>query len=399
MKNIAVIQCNHIGWEGCTDVSLRKDANGRYVIEEVLTRARQLKCIDDAPVIACPDLPENRVFKEIAEQYGCHCFMGSNANVLDRLYSACVSRGGERIVWFQGIHYFLHMQKTEEMIAWMDREKFDYVRCPDATCKFSLGHSVTIAAIDRARSLIGALPTEQKQFYSSRPFAFMRSHPQDFRVGLFESFPTYDEQTLRAMREAATHIYVEERALHTEHACAIGDISRGRYLSTLEFVDRNMTVLDIACGTGYGSKLLAERARRVIGVDISAEAVEFANAHHRTSAEFRLGNAETIPVDDNEIDVTYSIGTIEHVDDDDAFVAELARVIRPGGRLIVYTPQNRMGALPIWPWHFREYSAPELRSLVARRFRVDAIWGWQNGVVTRDDERGDGMFLIATNMK
>jgi 2-polyprenyl-3-methyl-5-hydroxy-6-metoxy-1,4-benzoquinol methylase len=286
----------------------------------------------------------------------------------------------------------------EQMLEWMDEGGYEYVRCPDATCKFSLGQAISMSAIDRARSRIAALPPDQKNFYSSRPFAFMRSHPDDFRVGLFEPFPSYDEQTLREMRKIASGIYIEERAIHTEHACAVGDVSRRRYESMLEFVKGDMAVLDIACGTGYGSRMLSAHARNVIGVDISSEAIDFAKAHHNSVAEFRLGNAETIPLDSDEVDLAFSIATIEHVEDDDAFVAELARVIRPGGKIIVYTPQNRFGKLPIWPWHVREYSAAWLRSVVAPHFKVEAIWGWQNGVVTPDDERGDGMYLIASKV-
>lgn len=112
--------------------------------------------------------------------------------------------------------------------------------------------------------------------------------------------------------------------------------------------------------------------------------------------DFRPGSAEAIPLGDGAVSVAVSIGTIEHIEDDGAFIRELARVVRPGGRLIMYTPQNRMGRIPIWPWHIREYSIPWFKTVVNSYFEIERVMGWQNGVVTPDDERGDGMFLIAS---
>lgn len=400
MKTITVVQCNHVAWEGTVDASLRRDTHGNYVIEEVITRAKHLTGVDDAPVIACPDQPENEVFREIAERMECHVFMGSKANVLQRLYDSCVSRGGERIVWLQGINYFLDVELMDEMIAWAEAESYDYARCPDASCKFTLGQVVTIEAIDRARRMIDELAPAQKQLFAARPFAFMRVRPDDFNIGLFEKLPQYTDAKLESMRWLAQHIYMDERAWHTTHACPVGDMSRGRYQTILEYVPHGARILDIACGTGYGAQLMTEeRGAHVVGVDISPEAIDYANTKYGDIADFRLGNAEVIPLEDDSIDVAVSIGTIEHIDDDDAFVKELSRVVRPGGQVIIYTPQSRVGCIPIWHWHTREYSAEWLKQIVAPYFEINTVMGWQNGVLTPDDERGDGMFLLATKKR
>lgn len=398
MKTITVVQCNHVAWEGTIDASLRRDTNGNYVIEEVIKRAKQLTNVDDSAVIACPDQPENEVFREIAERMDCHIFMGSKTDVLRRLYDACVSRGGERIAWLQGINYFLDVPLMDELIAWARDESYDYARCPDASCKFTLGQVVTIEAIDRARKMIDELAPEQKQLFAARPFAFTRARPEDFKIGLFEKLPQYTDAKLEEMRHLAQHIYMDERAWHTTHACPVGDMSRGRYQTMLEHVPRGARVLDIACGTGYGAQLMTqERGARVIGVDISPETIDYANDKYGDIAEFRLGNAEVIPLEDDAVDLAVSIGTIEHIDDDDAFVKELSRVLRPGGQAIIYTPQSRVGRIPIWHWHAREYSADWLKETVAPYFEIDKVMGWQNGELTPDDERGDGMYLFATN--
>jgi 2-polyprenyl-3-methyl-5-hydroxy-6-metoxy-1,4-benzoquinol methylase len=399
MRTVCVIQCNHVGWEGTTDISLRNDPDGRQVIEEVISRAQRLIGIDDGPVVACPDLPENRIFGEIANKFGCPVYYGSNTDVLKRLREACLMFGGERIAWLQGIHYFLDVALMSRLIAWSNEFAFDYARCKDGSCKQILGQVVSIVALDRVAAMIGGLDEDERCFFSARPFAFMRSHPQDFKVGLFQELPTYSEESLRQMRQTATEVYVEGRALHAKAGCSIGDVSRGRYLEILSLVPAHSSGLDIACGTGYGSKLLAGCGNTVVGIDLDQETIEFAQRNNSGAVEFRVGNAEQIPAEDNSFDATVSIATIEHVSDDNKFIAELSRVLKTSGKLILYTPQNRMGSIPIWPHHVREYDIDSLKAIIHPFFRIEHVMGWQNGVVTFDEECGDGMYLIGINRK
>ncbi|MEM1178750.1 MAG: methyltransferase domain-containing protein [Acidobacteriota bacterium] len=395
MRTAAVIQCHHVGWEGTTDVSLREDPDGRRVIEQVMERAKRLPDLVSEPVIACPDEPENRIFAELAEAHGCACFFGSTADVLDRLASAGRSVGAERLAWVQGIHYFLDVDLMGQLLSWAETRGFDYARCSDGSLKHVLGQVLTLDAIERSRSLIDSLETEDRAFFKARPFAFMRSRPDDFKLGLFEQLPGYDDATLRRFRGQAESIYVEGRALHTEKAKPVGDVSIGRYREVLDRVQPGMRVLDIACGTGFGSRLVAELGAEVVGVDIESETVALATERHGDLVDFRLGRAEQIPLGDHSVDLAFSIGTIEHVEDDSTFIRELNRVLRPGGAFIAYTPQNRMGHIPIWPHHVREYSIDGLKAVAEPYFTVERIAGWQNGILTLDDPRGDGSYLFA----
>ena len=396
MKTITVIQCNHVGWEGSTDVSLRRDPRQKYVIESVMERAKTLTEADPVPVIACPDLEENKIFLDLAAEHGCQVEPGSNSNVLDRLTNACTRRGGDSIAWLQGIHYFLHAPLMDKLLRWAKDEQLDYARCPDASCKFMLGQFIRLDALDRAMAEIEKLDEASAGFYRARPFAFMRTRPDQFSVGLFEELPAYGRAELEQMRETAKTIYVEERAIHTTKAEAVGDISRGRYTAIEHLLPPSGRFVDIACGTGYGCRLLHGDNRSVIGVDVSRDAVDFARSHNGDFADFRLGDAERIPVDDESVDCLVSVATIEHVDDDAGFVNEIHRVLVPGGTAVVYTPQNRLPHEPIWPWHYREYSLEQLRDLLGRRLTVERVLGWQNGVITESDPRGDGMYVFAT---
>ena len=98
-------------------------------------------------------------------------------------------------------------------------------------------------------------------------------------------------------------------------------------------------VLDIACGEGYGSSALQKAgAANVIGVDISESTCAHAREKYRLDA--RQGRAELIPLHDNCVEVVVSFETIEHVPDPGAFLDECVRVLKPGGIIIISTPNK-----------------------------------------------------------
>jgi len=101
-------------------------------------------------------------------------------------------------------------------------------------------------------------------------------------------------------------------------------------------------VLDIACGEGYGSAMLARSARSVLGVDIADSAVEHARAtyHGVSGLEFMQGDAAQIPLSNNSVDVVVSFETIEHHDRHREMLSEIRRVLRPDGLLVISSPNR-----------------------------------------------------------
>lgn len=104
------------------------------------------------------------------------------------------------------------------------------------------------------------------------------------------------------------------------------------------------TVLDIATGIGYGAHLLASRgaAGSVTGVDISAEAIRTAGERYRHPALcYRLIVPGPLPFEERSFDTVVSFETIEHTADPALFLSEIRRVLRPGGTLVISTPNKR----------------------------------------------------------
>jgi len=123
----------------------------------------------------------------------------------------------------------------------------------------------------------------------------------------------------------------------------IGDIQNEhyhRYLLALRYCV-GKDVLDIACGEGYGSYLLGQVARSVIGVDIDKPTVAHANAAYLSDrVSFKIGSATQMPIKDASVDVVVSFETLEHFAEHEAFRAEVKRVLRPDGLLIISSPNR-----------------------------------------------------------
>jgi SAM-dependent methyltransferase len=140
-------------------------------------------------------------------------------------------------------------------------------------------------------------------------------------------------------------------------------------------------VLDAACGAGFGSYAVAGEAERVVGVDLSAPAVlEAAGLYQRSNLSFAAMDCSRLGFRDAQFDAVLSFETIEHVSDDDRYVEEISRVLRPGGKLVLSTPRAPSpGVLPDNPYHLREYAWDELEELLARHFRSVVRFGRRLG--------------------
>ncbi len=151
-----------------------------------------------------------------------------------------------------------------------------------------------------------------------------------------------------------------------------------RYLFAMPYVE-GRAVLDIACGTGYGIGLMRSSARFAIGVDLDPEAVKEAKKESHGRAAVLLGNGLGLPFDDGTFDVITSFETLEHLHEREEFLAELRRVLRVDGKLILSTPNadytKPVNGKPSNPFHIHEYLPDELLAELGSYFRVDKFVG------------------------
>ena len=137
-------------------------------------------------------------------------------------------------------------------------------------------------------------------------------------------------------------------------------------------LSKDKCVLDIASGEGYGSNLLSKVASKVIGVDISKETIDLANNKYAgPNLAFQMGSASKIPLPDRSVDIVVSFETLEHHDQHKEMLAEIKRVIRPNGILIMSSPDKKYYSdLRGYnnPFHVKELYFNEFKDLISSHF-------------------------------
>ena len=142
---------------------------------------------------------------------------------------------------------------------------------------------------------------------------------------------------------------------------------------------RGLDVLDVASGEGYGSSFLAQTANTVVGVEIDRVSLEHAQASYiANNLTFMWGDARRLPLANDSVDVVVSFETIEHFYEHNQFLAEVRRVLRPGGRLLISSPDRDVyspAGAPPNPYHVHELSKSEFTALLKSHFKNFALLG------------------------
>jgi ubiquinone/menaquinone biosynthesis C-methylase UbiE len=167
-----------------------------------------------------------------------------------------------------------------------------------------------------------------------------------------------------------------------------------RYYFVINQLDiKGMTVLDIASGEGYGSKILSQYADHVYGVDISTEAVEYAKEKYQSpNLQFIQGSADKIPLGDNSTDVVVSFETIEHHDKHTEMINEIKRVLKSDGILIISSPDKyNYSDLRGYKneFHVKELYYEEFKALITANFSNVSFFAqktFSGSIISLDDE-------------
>jgi SAM-dependent methyltransferase len=162
------------------------------------------------------------------------------------------------------------------------------------------------------------------------------------------------------------------------------------------------SVLDAGCGVGYGSAMLARAgAADVVGLDLSAKAVEAAAQGAPANASFVAGDVHAMPFEDGRFDIVVCFEVIEHVAGQDGVIAELARVLAPGGVLAISSP-NRDVYPAGNPHHLHEYLPDELRAALAAHFEHVELrrqHAWLASAVLDDEQVADGSLVARDDVR
>jgi 2-polyprenyl-3-methyl-5-hydroxy-6-metoxy-1,4-benzoquinol methylase len=153
-----------------------------------------------------------------------------------------------------------------------------------------------------------------------------------------------------------------------------------RYMEVCKLLQGNESILDLACGTGFGTDTLAGHTSGVVtGGDVSLEAIEDCKrTWKKSNCKFQVLDGTNLTFADNTFDVVVSFETIEHTKEYVKMCYEFARVCKPTGYIIISTPNfiiNSPTGVVTNPYHTQEFTFKELKNLLSRVFQTARICG------------------------
>ncbi len=165
-----------------------------------------------------------------------------------------------------------------------------------------------------------------------------------------------------------------------------------RYFFVINQLDLSgKTVVDLASGEGYGSNILSQFAEFVYGFDISHQAIDHAKKlYRRSNLNFATADVSNIPLKDNTVDIFVSFETIEHHDKHQQMMAEIKRVLKPEGILVISSPDKKYYTdLPGYfnPYHINELYYSDFKLLIQKYFKYSFFYFQNNfsgSIITPD---------------
>ncbi|MCK5776340.1 MAG: class I SAM-dependent methyltransferase, partial [Bacteroidales bacterium] len=126
-------------------------------------------------------------------------------------------------------------------------------------------------------------------------------------------------------------------------------------------------VLEIGCGEGYGMSILAPKSTKYLAIDKYKTTIDPTLPDFKKIKFKQMTIPPFIGIEDSSFDYVVSFQVIEHIEEDDFFSREIFRVLKPGGKLILTTPNIKM-SLTRNPWHIREYTRHGLSNVLKSVF-------------------------------
>lgn len=169
-----------------------------------------------------------------------------------------------------------------------------------------------------------------------------------------------------------------------------------RYYFASKFI-RGKNVLDVACGTGYGSYYLAKKCKRIIGGDKSTDALKYAKKFYKKSnLKFVHLDATKMPFKNSIFDVVISFETLEHIKNYKNFISECKRVLKKNGLFICSTPNKKFFSpfgCKLTPFHVKEFYFKELKDVIEKYF-PDTKFYMQDMISYKSKLKADFLAII-----
>jgi len=393
-----IVQASSRSWSGGQDLCMHT-VNGYPVVYWTVR-----KIIDEVSpvrvVIAAPGFDRGGELESLANFFDANLvdiYYGHDTSPLDRMIDITRNADdGDYVVRANGLNFCVDMEASKRMLEMAQEEGYDCVKFPD---DFPIQFTSDIYRIGALRRLEKFLTEESDDIFRVHPKYAMFMWSDEFKCSYLVASPEYSNDYLYKCRDFAQNVYLEPRLEVNQDRISSGDQLTYHYELALNHLEKGMKTLDIACGDGYGTRLLGKKLDRVVGADIDDEILDRARKLSKDfkNVEYVREDATDMSIPDNSFDAIVSMETIEHIDATE-FLSEVKRVLKKGGRLILSTPQNSLGHIPVNAEHVREYSLSEILKLARAYFEVEQIIGIKQGcIIVPGDPKGTNTVLLCKN--
>lgn len=389
-----IIQASSRSWSGGPDLCMNQ-VEGKSAISRTVEQA--LNAFPNSPlIVVAPEFDQGGALDAlVSESFGKRVRMhyGQDDSPLNRMLAATTELPDEAyLIRIDGLHFCFDASAAKAMLAQAQAGNLDTVKLPD---DFPVQYGSDIYRLGALRKLEGLLTTDSDRVFKVHPKFYQFANPDIFNCAYAETLPEYSDEYLFQCRERAKYIYAIPRLEVNAQRLWAGDQLSFHYELASCYLEPSMKVLDIACGYGYGARFLSDKVTEIHGGDIDAETVKHARSlTPQSNVHIHEEDVTAISFPDNSFDAVLSMETIEHVDVL-ACIKEFFRVLRPKGTLILSTPQNKLGKIPINTAHKQEYSLQDIKFLCEKHFRIREVIGIKAGrIAIQGDPIGANTVLI-----
>ncbi len=349
----------------------------------------------DEVILCVADIPENRVFIKLAEKYKVSVFFGDAMNITERIHGTMREYKLDIAARVLMHWFYIDVDLIENMTIYCKTTAKNYIT---VNYDFDMKFGADVFTVEAMRQATIHAPDKFS------PWNWMEEQHDGY---LYVNTPTYSNKKFYKLRKKILK--------NCNIAWDYGkQFSYPPYKWVAKRLNKHDICLDISCGYGHGTAILAENCKRATGMDINGEYIEKAIKEYNNieNVMFWLTEPHLIERADRHLsaqyfvfDVVVSIHTMEHVPDDKAFLQEIYRILKPGGLLYLEVPRRMPTPFaynnePLVPHtnevagHYREYSLDSLTELCEKYFKIEDIFGVARGQYVSIDKARNAYMMV-----
>ena len=392
--DLFLVQASSVSWSGGPDLCMN-GIDGKSAVAHTIERIHHHYPNSKITIIS-PEFDKGGALDILQNLYSdyCNIYYGFDHSPLHRMVEATKDLDENAyFVRVDGLNMWFDTDAIHTMSDMIITENLDMVKFPD---DYPVQFSSEIFRVGAVRKCINMIEMGNEKFYVHLKH-FIKHNPY-FKSKYLDRLPSYDDAYLRKCRDEARHIYVIPRLEVNAKRIHHGDQLSFHYEIAKKYLKSTDIVLDIASGEGYGAAMCAPYVNKIICGDYDSATLESGRTKysHIHNLEFSQQDVTTIGFDDHIFDVVLSMETVEHIQNDCLYLSEIHRVLKNNALLILSTPQNIIGHIPVNSEHVREYSFEQLVNFIKTKFSIVHTIGIKSGtVVIDDDHTGTNTIIVA----